>query len=55
MLSPNWKPVLPCGTRAIIGGRHWTSPGPKIPAGRMDVVNRLGERFAARTAASASA
>lgn len=41
-----------------MAGRVWTSPSPKIPAGRRDVVRsfgELGERFAAITRPSASA
>lgn len=42
----------------MIGGMSWTSPGPKIPEGRMEQdrsFGEAGERFAARTRASASA
>lgn len=41
-----------------MGGRTWTSPSPKMPAGRRETVRSEGwdgERFAARTRASASA
>lgn len=38
-----------------MGGISCTSPSPKIPAGRRETVRSFGERFAARTRASASA
>lgn len=58
VLSPSWNPVCEFWCTAMMGGRTWTSPSPKMPAGRMEVVRRDGwteERFAARTSCSASA
>ena len=57
-LEPSWNEVFPDQYTESMLGIIWTSPGPKIPAGRRAQVKRdgeEGERLEARTWDSACA